>query len=73
MWNRTVNLVVTEGTPVRSDYNFDMSHVGQGIALSSPNDMVQIIGGGAITTGLARLDEKGADLQIFLPHLVLLD
>lgn len=43
----SADLVVTMGTPVRSDYQFDMTNIKQGVAVSSPNDSIQTNGGNA--------------------------
>jgi hypothetical protein len=49
LFRRPVELIVTAGTPVRSDYTFDMSQIRQGVAVSSPNDWLQILGGNMLT------------------------
>ena len=53
-----VDLLVTMGTPVRSDYNFDMSKIKKGIAISSPNDWVQTHGGNS--TNVPLIGEMGS-------------
>jgi RHS repeat-associated protein len=44
-FTRRVDLVVTAGTPVRPEYRFDMRQIGRGVAISSPNDLIQVSGG----------------------------
>lgn len=52
LFNRRVEFVVTAGTSVRPDYTFDMSQIGQGVAISTPNDWVQGWGGNSVTLPL---------------------
>jgi pimeloyl-ACP methyl ester carboxylesterase len=62
LFKRPVELVVTAGTPVRPDYTFDMSHIRQGVAVSSPNDLLQVLGGNALTVpGFGEVGFAGRD------------